>query len=60
MNAELYFLPLTRQEKSDSRVGCLKSRMKKRFTPSGGPGDWQALLADQETQWARGFSDIWV
>ncbi len=26
------------------------------FIPSAGPGDWKALLADPENQWARGFS----
>jgi hypothetical protein len=26
------------------------------FVPSHGPGDWRALLAEPEKQWARGFS----
>ncbi|HUU28290.1 MAG TPA: hypothetical protein VM123_10795 [archaeon] len=30
--------------------------MTKIFTPSAGPGDWKALLADPEKHWARGFS----
>ena len=30
--------------------------MTKIFTPSAGPGDWKALLADPEKHWARGYS----
>ena len=30
--------------------------MSRIFTPSSGPGDWKALLADPEKHWARGFS----
>lgn len=30
--------------------------MTKIFTPSSGPGDWKALLADPEKQWVRGRS----
>jgi len=30
--------------------------MTKVFTPSSGPGDWKALLADPEKHWARGYS----
>jgi hypothetical protein len=30
--------------------------MTKIFTPSSGPEDWKALLADPEKQWVRGFS----
>jgi len=30
--------------------------MTKIYTPSAGPGDWKALLADPEKHWARGYS----
>ena len=30
--------------------------MTKIFTPSVGPGDWKALLADPDKHWSRGFS----
>jgi len=30
--------------------------MSRRFVPSSGPGDWQALLADPVKHWARGYS----